>query len=70
MGDNQPGTEVLKAAQCMDLLDIAETTIGEDPNGSKSLHGGRHHLASVTGVQPIGADILHDHNRWLGGIRE
>jgi hypothetical protein len=37
MRDDKPGTEVLEAAKRTDFPDIAQATVCEDTNGSKSL---------------------------------
>src|SRR5947209_11036743 len=70
VGDDQPGTEVLKVAKGTDFLDITQAAICEDTNGSNALHHRRHHLTTMTAVQAICADILHDHNRWFRGVRQ
>src|SRR5712691_1108832 len=38
VSDDQSCTEVLKAAERSDFLDIAQAPIGKDTNGSQSLH--------------------------------
>src|SRR6266446_3801124 len=70
MGDDKPGTEVLEAAEHTDFPDIAQATVCEDTNGSKSLHTRRHNLTGMAGVKAIRADILHDHNGWFRGVRQ
>src|SRR5260370_18883204 len=70
MGDDKPGAEVLEAAERTDFPDIAQATVCEDTNGSKSLHARRHNLTGMTGVKAIRADILHDHNGWFRGVRQ
>src|SRR5712671_3825645 len=70
MGDDKPGAEVLEAAKRTDFPDIAQATVCEDTNGSKSLHSRRHNLTSMAGVKAVRADILHDHNGWFRGVRQ
>src|SRR5205807_10167271 len=70
MRDDKPGTEVLEAAKRTDFPDIAQATVCEDTNGSKSLHARRHNLTGMAGVEAVRADILHGHNGWFRSVRQ
>src|SRR5258708_730782 len=70
VGDDKPGAEVLEATKRMDFPDIAQATVCEDTDGSKSLHARRHNLTGMAGVKTVRTDILHDHNGWFRGVHQ